>query len=138
MERPGEHAPIKSVRDPGPASLAETIDRLNDNIFESALFERDANKALAALPPGHVDEPAAKGWITVARIEKEHWSGYLRVYRRWLEAHPELADEPVGTKCKHIGACSLEIPIERDPGVDDEDVVFAGESLRRKDQGRTA
>lgn len=111
---------IKSVPDPGPPSLREAIEGINDNIFDAARAERAALDVYRGLMPGDAKEEVAKGCVTVARIEQAHWRGYLTVYREWLDLHPELADRPVGTKCAHGTRCYLGAPSVREPGADDD------------------
>lgn len=117
---------FKSVPDPGAPTLRETIELLNDNIFDAARHERDAIAAYKAIPPGDRAEPAAVGWVSQSRAEKDHWRGYLTAYRIHADVHPELLDQPVGTRCSHGVDCLIGNPNararpERIPGADDDD-----------------
>ena len=125
MNRPGlRSAATKSVSDPGPDTLRETIEGLWTAMQEAARLEAAADHEYKSLRPGDVGEKAAQGWMLQSRAEKDHWRDYLAVYRRWLQVHPELADKPVGTRCAHGPSCTLDRPIERDPGSDDDETTI--------------
>lgn len=119
--RPGEadHV-IKSIRDPGRPTLRQAIEGMDDNVFEAARREQVARSAFQALMPGDAKEPVMKGWEQQARAEQAHWREYLAVYRLWMSLHPELADKPIGTRCSHGYRCSMDSPLLREVGADDD------------------
>lgn len=122
MNRPGlSPKRIRSIPDPGPPTLAEAVMGLHRNVQEAAEREQAARRALDASRPGDAGEMALRGWIDVAVSEKAHWRGYLTLYQRWLELHPELADRPLGAKCSHGPECRLDSPAVREVGADDDD-----------------
>ena len=119
--RPGEAGhELKSIRDPGPPTLRDAIDAIDENIFEAARRAQTARSAFQRLPPGDPKEAAMKGWETQANAEKEHWTRYKAAYRTWLDLHPELADKPLGSRCVHGADCTIDAPRAREPGADDE------------------
>ena len=130
MNRPGIiEREIKSVPKPALPTLRETVANLPANIAEAALLETAALTAYRELQPGDKQENAARYFIRQARCEKAGWRDYLSVYRVWLETHPDLADLPIGTRCKHGHGCSLDSPLpsllrrqppDREVGADDE------------------
>lgn len=124
MNRPGlRSVTTKSVSDPGPDTLRETIEGLWTSMQEAARLEAAADAEYKSLRPGDPGEKAAHGWMLQSRSEKDHWRGYLAVYRRWLEIHPELADKPLGTRCVHGPGCTLDSPVAREVGADDDETI---------------
>lgn len=119
--RPGEagHV-IKSTRDPGPPTLREAIDGMDENIFEAARREQLARRSHQAAMIGSTAEINGKGWEAQANAEQLHWRAYLAAYRTWLSLHPELGDKPLGTRCAHGRDCTIDSPRVREAGADDD------------------
>lgn len=130
MKRPGVlAAEMKSVPDPGPPTLRECVENMPANIIEAARLEAAAIAAFKNLPPGHDDEEDARYFVRMARAEKAHWREYLTAVRLTLETHPELADQPIGTRCRH--GCTIGNPLpslllvptpDREIGADDGEI----------------
>lgn len=116
------------MADPGPATLRETLELLNDNIFDAARHERAADGAARTADLNSPAEAAARGWVLVSRVEQWHWRVYLAAYRIHADVHPELLDLPLGTRCTHGVDCLIGNPNhrarpDREVGADDDDPI---------------
>lgn len=126
MTRPGLRPAGPSVPNPGRGTLRESIDDLYMALQEAARCEAAAREARAVAPIDSSDEKLAAGWLLQSVAEVRHWRGYLTAYRTHLDAHPELADKPLGTRCAHGPHCTVGSPLVgpgggpmRVPGADD-------------------
>lgn len=130
MTRPGVRPAGPSVPNPGPSTLRETVDDLWMALQEAARCEAAAREARAVAPLDSSDEKLATGWLLQSVAEVRHWRSYLSAYRIHLEAHPELADKPVGTRCAHGPRCTIGSPLVgpggapmREVGADDDEAA---------------
>lgn len=131
MTRPGLNGQeTRSIPNPGPPTLREAVDGLHGNVIEAARLEQLARDARTAAGLGSTEEAIAEGWRLQSRAEKDHWRAQLSAYRIHLDAHPELADKPLGTRCAHGGRCAIGMPVVgpsgaplREPGADDDDDI---------------
>lgn len=130
MTRPGSRPAGPSCADPGRGTLREAIDDLYMALQEAARHEVAAREAHASAPIDSTEEKIARGWLLQSVAEKRHWREYLTAYRTHLDAHPELADKPLGTRCTHGRTCLIGRPIVgpgggpmRDVGCDDGDAA---------------
>lgn len=89
-------------KDPPPAP---TPFRLLDGLAEE--IQRCAQRAGAAqgevdqCGPGSQEHDHARGFLQQALSEQRHWEAQRRKWRSWIDAHPELAQAPISTRCKH-------------------------------------
>jgi len=127
--------------DPGPPTWTEAIDGFRALRQKAGERLQQARESRRFLTPGDskADEESW-GRISAADAEWKHWNlGLLRA-QAFVKVHPFMAKSLITAKCDHRNACwtgdddgfyrdpmpvqSRVLPVEREPGSDDEEIAF--------------